>query len=173
MWIQPDRHSHRMTSFSFAAVCYRSPFLWCYKQYHCTVVSASTRKDSSVAVMQSYYTMLPRNIFCRGGTDQTVDWLVVLGCQILILLVGLAVNSFLPIKGKSRPWEELFSKYFVSVNVILNFTSELFIPLKPIPKEDILRRWRFCWLGNWQKVTEQTCWYMGGNSDSFTSSGKC
>ena len=28
----------------------------------------------------------------------------------------------------------------------------MYIPLTPIPKEDTLPRWRFCWLGNWQRV---------------------
>ena len=30
----------------------------------------------------------------------------------------------------------------------------MYIPLIPIPKEDILHHWRFCWLVIWQKV----CW---------------
>ena len=50
------------------------------------------------------------------------------------------VNSSQTEDGKSRSWEELFSKYFVNVNVILNFKKEMCIHLKPIPKEDDLCR---------------------------------
>ena len=76
-----------------------------------------------------------------------------------------SVNSFLTVKGKSRSWEEHFSKYFGNVNVNLNFKKEMFIPLKLIPKGEL------CWLGNWWKVADQTSWYMKGNPDTFTSLG--
>ena len=52
----------------------------------------------------------------------------------------VSVNTFLKADGKSRARENLFSKYFVNVNVKLNFKKEMCIPLKPIPKEDTLRR---------------------------------
>ena len=49
------------------------------------------------------------------------------------------LTQFLARNGKSRSGEELFSKYFVNVNVILNFQKKKqkkkkYIPLKPIPK---------------------------------------
>ena len=57
------------------------------------------------------------------------------------LSIGLMdFNSFVTLNGKSRLLEGLFSKYCVNVNVILHFRKEMCIPLKPIPKEDTLRR---------------------------------
>ena len=50
------------------------------------------------------------------------------------------VHSVLTVNGKSRSGEELFCKHFVNVNIILNFQTEMHIPLKPIPKKGSLRR---------------------------------
>ena len=61
--------------------------------------------------------------------------------------------------GKSRSWEEFFCKYFANVSAILNIEKEMYIHLKAIPKEDTIRCWRFCWLGNWQNVADQTLWW--------------
>ena len=44
------------------------------------------------------------------------------------------------------------------MNVILHIKKEMFIPLKPIRKEDTLLT------DNWKKVADQTSWYMEGNS---------
>ena len=40
------------------------------------------------------------------------------------------------ISGKSRSKEELFSKFFVNVNVIQSLKKEMYIPFESIPKED-------------------------------------
>ena len=39
----------------------------------------------------------------------------------------------------------------------------MYIPLKPIAKEDTLRHWRYYWLGN-SELADQTSWYMEANS---------
>ena len=39
-------------------------------------------------------------------------------------------------------------------------TEEMYIPLRPIQKEDSLRRWRFYKLAKWQKLTDQSTWFM-------------
>ena len=44
------------------------------------------------------------------------------------------------VNGKSRLGDGLFSKYTVNVKVILNFSTDMCISLKPIPKENSLRR---------------------------------
>ena len=49
--------------------------------------------------------------------------------------------------------------FLVHVNIDLN------IPLRLIPKEDSLHRWRFCKLGSEQKLADQ---YMEDNSAEFT-----
>ena len=64
-------------------------------------------------------------------------------------------------------------KFLVSGNIILNLRKEMHIPLRPLPKEDSLRRWRFKELGNWRTLADQITWYMEGNSAEFTSSGNC
>ena len=46
-------------------------------------------------------------------------------------------------------------------------------PLRPIPKGDTLRRWRFYKLGHWQKLAYRTTWFVEGNSNEFTSSRNC
>ena len=56
---------------------------------------------------------------------------------------------------------------------IVSWKKQVYISLKPIPKEDTLRCWRFYSLGNWQKVADQTSWSMEVNWDTFTSSGMC
>ena len=50
------------------------------------------------------------------------------------------INSYLTVNRMLWLLEGLFSKYFVNVNVILNFKKELYIPLKPMPKEDTVHR---------------------------------
>ena len=52
------------------------------------------------------------------------------------------------------------------------FTEEMYIPLRPTPKEDTLHHWCFYKLGNWQKLADQSTWYLEGNSAEFTSSEK-
>ena len=43
-------------------------------------------------------------------------------------------------------------------------TEEMHTPVRPISTEDTIRRWRFYKLGNWQKLADQSTWYMEGNS---------
>ena len=45
------------------------------------------------------------------------------------------IDSFWTVKGRSRQKEELFSLYFVDVNVIENLKRQMNIPLEPIPKD--------------------------------------
>ena len=52
---------------------------------------------------------------------------------------ALILNPFLTVNIKLLVMKGLFCKYFVNVNVILNFKKEMYIPLKLIPKEDSLR----------------------------------
>ena len=76
-------------------------------------------------------------------------------------------NSLLMANRKSRSWEELVPKNCVNVNIILNFNKEMCIPCKPISKESTLDLWRFYWLSNWQKVADQSSWYMKGSWSSL------
>ena len=60
----------------------------------------------------------------------------------------------------------LVSKYFVNVNVIVDFKKEMCVPLYQYQRKT-LRCWCFCLLGNWLKVADQIPWDMEGNSDTL------
>ena len=110
---------------------------------------------------------------------------------IIIIIIYHISGEFLQIRGSDlisdgRLWVISFlmvtGAFRARIGSLLYIASsldhhcelkEMYIPLKSIPKEDTLHRGCFFQQGKWQKLADQSTWYMEGNSAGFASPGKC